>query len=176
MNNPWLVKLNQLSTSRLYWLFLAIMSFSLLASALYYQYVLEEWPCVLCIQVRLWLSLLLMISVIMALLKRSGLVLHLANLLVIVVASGLAERSYLLLGTERGFVFRNCGFDLGMPSWLALDKWLPWLYRVDASCGYTPELMFGVTMAEALMILSVALLINAVFIFLAALIKVDVHH
>lgn len=145
--------------SRLYWLALTALSLLNLVVALYYQYALNEWPCVLCIQIRLWFSLLLVVGIIGFLLRQHlwpRLLSHLASLL---VATGLAERSYMLLGTEKGFVFSDCGFDAGLPPWLALEDWLPWLYRVEASCGYTPELLLGITMAEALMALSVGLLI-----------------
>lgn len=45
----------------------------------------------------------------------------------------------------------SCSFDLGLPSWLALDKWMPLIFKVQTTCGYTPELAFGVSMAEVLL-------------------------
>ena len=71
-----------------------------------------------------------------------------------------------------GFVFSDCGFDLGLPAWLAIEEWLPWLFRVEASCGYTPELIFGITMAEALMVLSVLLLLVSFCVFLVYLFNI----
>lgn len=147
------------ASSGLYWLALSAFSLLNLVVALYYQYALNEWPCVLCIQIRLWFSVLLLIGIIGFFLRHYpwlGLLSHLASLL---VALGLVERSYMLLGTEKGFVFSDCGFDAGLPAWLALEDWLPWLYRVETSCGYTPELLLGLTMAEALMALSLVLLV-----------------
>jgi disulfide bond formation protein DsbB len=84
-----------------------------------------------------------------------------AHVLTVFIAASLLERSYQLLGTERGFVFGDCGFDLGLPSWLALDTWFPALFRVEASCGYTPELVFGITMAEALIVFSAAFVLTS---------------
>lgn len=147
------------ASNGLYWLALSVFSLLNLVVALYYQYALDEWPCVLCIQIRLWFSVLLLIGIIGFFLRHypwPRLLSHLASLL---VTLGLVERSYMLLGTEKGFVFSDCGFDTGLPAWLALESWLPWLYRVEASCGYTPELLLGITMAEALMTLSAGLLI-----------------
>ena len=89
---------------------------------------------------------------------------------VVLVALGLTERSYQLLGTERGFVFGDCGFELGLPAWFAIDQWLPSVYYVQTSCGYTPEIIFGITMAESLMLFSVALLLVSVGVFLASLV------
>ncbi len=153
--------------SGLYWLALIAFSLLNLIVALYYQYALNEWPCVLCIQIRLWFSVLLVVGIVGFFLRHRAwprLLSHLASLL---VATGLSERSYMLLGTEKGFVFSDCGFDAGLPTWLALEDWLPWLYRVEASCGYTPELLLGITMAEALMALSAALLILTLLMSMA---------
>ena len=126
---------------------------------MYFQYIREEPPCLMCIQVRLLLSLLIFIAVFGLLSRRHPLMNVLANISTVLVALSMSERAYQLLGTERGFVFSDCGFDLGLPAWLALDEWLPWLFRVQTTCGYTPEIVFGITIAESLMVLSILLLV-----------------
>lgn len=88
------------------------------------------------------------------------------------VATGLTERSYQLLGTERGFVFGDCGFNAGLPAWFAIEDWLPWMYRVETSCGYTPEILFGVTMAEVLMLISVSFLIISCSMAIASVLRI----
>jgi len=93
-----------------------------------------------------------------------------ANLFTVLIAVALTERAYLLLGTERGFIFSDCGFDLGLPAWLPLDEWLPWLYRVETLCGYTPEIAFGITMAEMLIVMFGALLLVSFAVFLASIV------
>ena len=165
--------LNITAHSRWYWLYLIVIGTSLLIAALIFQHVLEEMPCVACIQVRLWISLLLLIALFGLFTCRTRWLNVFANLAVVGTAVALTERSYLLLGTERGFIFADCGFSLGLPGWFAIDDWLPWLYRIETSCGYTPELIFGITMAEALMVLSVCLLLTSVFTSLASLIISD---
>jgi len=169
--NHFIKKLQSISKSHWYWLFYIIAGLNLLASALYFQYFLDEPPCVVCIQIRLWFSLLIIISIV-ALFTRSNRVLNsITNLSALFVAIGLTERSYLLLGTERGFIFSDCGFNLGLPTWFSIDAWLPWVYRVETSCGYTPEILFGVTMAEMLMAMSVALLTVTTAVFVANLLR-----
>jgi disulfide bond formation protein DsbB len=130
-----------------------------MAAAMYFQYIREEPPCLMCIQVRILLSVLIFIAVIGLLTRRHPLINVLANISTVLVAVTMSERAYQLLGTERGFVFSDCGFDLGLPAWLALDEWLPWLFRVQTTCGYTPEIVFGITIAESLMVLSILLLV-----------------
>ncbi len=157
--NPW------------YWSLLIAGSLLLLATALFYQYGFDELPCLVCIQVRLLVSLLVIVSIVGLLsrhIKAMNLVLHLS---VVLIWAAMAERSYLLLGTERGFIFADCGFDLGLPSWFAIEQWLPWLYRVETTCGYTPEIIFGITMAEALIVLSGLLLIISLSVFIAYIIS-----
>lgn len=52
------------ASSGVYWLALAFFSLLNLVVALYYQYALNEWPCVLCIHIRLWFSVLLLLGII----------------------------------------------------------------------------------------------------------------
>jgi disulfide bond formation protein DsbB len=161
--------LKNISDSRWYWLFYIAGSLSLLTAALYFQFVRDELPCLMCIQVRLLFSLLIIVSLTGLLFRGNRVVSVIAHLSVVLVAAGLTERSYQLLGTERGFVFGDCGFSLGLPDWFMIEEWLPWLYRVETSCGYTPEVIFGITMAEALMVISVVLLLTSLSVFIAYL-------
>ncbi len=164
-------QLSNISHSPWYWLVYIVSGLTLLAAALYYQHVLDLPPCLLCIQVRLWISLLVIASFAGLLTRSNSAMNAVAHLSIMMIAVALIERSYQLLGTERGFVFGDCGFDLGMPAWFAIEEWLPWLYRVETSCGYTPEIIFGITMAEAMMALSVLLLPVSFCVFLASFVS-----
>lgn len=156
-------KVSGLVSGKSYWLALIIFSFALEFSALFYQYVLDYLPCVLCIHVRIYLLGLILVALFALLASRLKFSYIVANILTIFLFAGFTERSYQLLGTERGFVFGDCNMELGVPAWMALDKWLPSVFKVHEACGYTPELLFGITMAEALMVLSVLLVLISVF-------------
>ena len=143
-------QLNKIAHSHWYWLMFIVGGLSLLGIALVYQYAFDEPPCVMCIQVRLWIMLLVIVSFIGLLTRQNRLMNAIAHVSTVVIAIGLVERSYQLLGTERGFVTGDCSFDLGLPVWFAVEKWLPWMFRVETTCGYTPEVLFGITMAEGL--------------------------
>lgn len=158
----------RIAHSSWFWILTIIAGLALLVVALSYQYILDELPCVLCIQIRLWISLLIVISIFALLIRRYRVLNSVAHLCVFLTAIALTERSYQLLGTERGFLFGDCGFTSGLPMWFAIEEWLPWLYRIETSCGYTPEIVFGITMAEALMVLSVFLLVFSFFVTLAS--------
>jgi disulfide bond formation protein DsbB len=161
-------KLARVGNSRLYWLAVALIGISFEAVGLYYQHVLEQMPCVLCIHVRLWLTALIIVALLAQLQLRLRFKPIPVHLLTVVIAAGLLERSYQLLGTERGFVVGECGFDLGLPAWFTPDAWYPSLFEVQASCGYTPELLFGVTMAQALIVVSANFVIITVTMLVAA--------
>ncbi len=152
-------QLNIFTNSRWYWLIYIAGGITLLAIALFHQHVLDELPCVMCIHVRLWVTLFVIISLIGLLTRHSRVMNSIVHVSIVVIAAALVERSYQLLGVERGFVTGSCNFDLGLPAWFVVEKWLPWLYRAETTCGYTPEVLFGITMAEGLMILSVGLLL-----------------
>jgi len=161
--------LANIGKNSLYWLALALIGLSFEAVALFYQYVLEELPCVMCIQVRLWVMALILVALLVLVLRRLRLIPVAGHLLTVVIAAGLLERSYQLLGTERGFVFGECGFALGLPDWFTPDQWFPLLFEVQTSCGYTPELLFGITMAEALIVASAVFVLVSFTMTVAAI-------
>ena len=94
-------QLNYLAQSKWYWLSYMTAGLALLAAALFYQYVLEEPPCVTCIQVRLWIALFVFVCFAGFLWSRHRVINAITQLSVILIAGALIERSYLLLGTER---------------------------------------------------------------------------
>ena len=150
-----------------YWLLLAGLSLLLIAVALLYQYVLDEPPCVVCIHVRIGVLLVFLLAVTGWLLRTHNRLAAVVHLALAAVAAVMLERSWELFGTERGFIIGSCDFDLGLPAGLALDQWLPAVFEVQTTCGYTPVLLFGITMAEALLFVFALLL--AVSLVLAAL-------
>ncbi|MFT5658312.1 MAG: disulfide bond formation protein DsbB [Gammaproteobacteria bacterium] len=142
----------------LYWIGLILLGLSMEAVALYYQYVLEEWPCVLCIHIRIWVAGFILVAVLALLLNRlkgATTVFHFLNSLVML---GFVERSWQALAVERGWVFGNCNMDAGLPDWFQLNQWLPAMFEVKAACGYTPLVFLNTSMAEILMLASVLLL------------------
>lgn len=151
-------KLHGMARSRSYWLALIALDATLLVIALLYQYAWDEAPCVVCIHVRLLVSGGILLAGMALLVRRHRLLLVTCHALNTLLLVWLLERAWLLLGTERGTIIASCAFDLGLPAWLAFDSWLPALYQVQAACGQTPELLFGITMAEALVVLSAVLL------------------
>ena len=155
-------RLYRIATGVPYWMALVLLALSMEGVALFYQYRLGYEPCVMCIQVRVWLLGLVLAGVVGLLARHQRGVQVLAQCLLVVVGAGMLERSLKLLGTERGTYEGSCGMESGLPAWFALDKWFPSVFQVQEPCGYTPELLFGITMAEALVVLSGLLLVLGV--------------
>lgn len=162
-------KFADLGRSAGYWLSVGVFALLLLAVAVFFQYGLGTEPCVLCIQVRIWVAAIALLAFPACLARQSVAVNFTAHLLVTGLYAGLLDRSRLLFGTEKGLIFADCGFDPGLPDWFALDDWFPLLFQVRDSCGETPQLLFGVTMAEALLVLSVLLVSLGLSIVLSLL-------
>jgi len=160
--------LNSAARSRWYWLMLVALGLFLEATALFYQYRLDYYPCVLCIHVRIWVLGFTLLALLALFVRRSMPLLVLAHGLNTVMMAGLFERSWKLLGIERGTLEGTCDFNSGLPPWFALDHWFPAVFEVLESCGYTPELLFGITMAESLVVLSAVLVTMSAVLTLAA--------
>ncbi len=157
-------KLFQLSKNGNYWLMLAGLCILMEMVALLYQYVLDEPPCVVCIHVRIGILAVFLLAIAGLMLRNFNSLAAIMHLGVAAVSAVMLERAWELLGTERGFIIGSCDFNLGLPDWLALDRWLPALFEVQTTCGYTPVLFFGITMAEALLFLFAVLLLSSVLL------------
>lgn len=162
--------LQRIGRSHWYWLALIVGGLAAEGVALYYQYALNRYPCELCIHVRIWVAAIVLVGVLGLVLKRSRVGLVLANVLSLIAAVGLAERSWATLATERGFSTSfACNINLNFPAWFALDQWLPALFQVQAPCGITPELLMGITMAEGLVVFSAVAIVVTGLITIASL-------
>ena len=137
--------------TRWYWVSLLLVGLALFAVALYYQYVLGDEPCQVCIHARLWVAAFTLIALFMAATPQNAALRIAANAGVLVTSVGLTERARYLYRLENGIGDGSCQFQLGMPDWFAVDRWMPWLFEVRNLCSFTPEMLFGLSMAESLM-------------------------
>ena len=160
--------ISRLSQGKLYWILLFILGISLEGGALYHQYVLDEWPCVLCIHVRIWVLGFIVLAILALLFDNNKWLnrgFHLTNS---IIMTGLVERSWQTLAVERGWVFGECDMESGLPSWFALDKWFPAVFEVQTACGYTPLIILEITLAEVLMLISSGLLLVSLAMLVAS--------
>jgi disulfide bond formation protein DsbB len=149
-------------TSRWYWIGLALLGVGMLGVALYYQYGVGDEPCQICIHSRIWVAALTLVALVMACLPNTRLLGVVGNLLLLLCAICLGERAWLLYEIENGRGDASCEFYLGFPSWFALDTWLPAVFEVRNLCSYTPEMAWGLSMAESLLVAAAGLVVIAV--------------
>ena len=152
-----MITLYRFLESRWYWLGLGSFGIAILGVALYYQYALGDEPCQVCIHARLWVVALTLIAFIMLITPQIPLLRTLGNLGVLIAGAGLYERARYLYRLENGIGDGSCQFQLGTPDWFAVDRWIPWLFEVRNLCSFTPDMLFGLSMAETLMAVGVAL-------------------
>jgi disulfide bond formation protein DsbB len=157
-----------LGKQRRYWAFLILAGLALEGGALFYQYVLGEYPCVLCIQVRMLVVAFVLLATVAIFYTESVGAMRFFHGINSLLMGWLVERSWQVLGVERGWIFGDCGMDLGLPDWFALDEWLPEVFEVQTSCGYTPIIIFDITMGECLLVISGALLIISAALFVTS--------
>ncbi len=152
-----------------FWIALIILSLSMNGLALFFQYVLEEPPCILCIHFRLLFVLITFFAIIGLLVRKNKALRIIALTGILGAFTFMTERAYQTLGTEKGFVSGECSAILNFPDWIAVDRWIPWLFQPMTSCGRTPELFFGITMAEALMAFTIVMTLLMAWSLLAAI-------
>ncbi len=151
------MRMPKLVFSRWYGALFALTGASLLVAALFYQYGLGEEPCQVCIHARLWVSLWAITGFIIFFMPQTFATRSAGHLTLLIAGVGLAERALYLYRLENGIGDGSCEFQLGMPDWFAVDRWLPWLFEVRNLCSYTPEIALGISMAEALLGIAAAL-------------------
>jgi len=161
-------RIKNISEHNFYWIFLIVVGLSMEAIALYYQYGLDEWPCVLCIHIRIWILGFISVAFLAILLNRFKPVIPILHILNSLMMVGFVERSWQTLAVERGWVFGDCNMETGLPSWFQLDQWFPALFEVKAACGYTPFMLFNISMAEVLMLISSLLLCLSILCLVAS--------
>ncbi|MEM1111375.1 MAG: disulfide bond formation protein B [Pseudomonadota bacterium] len=159
----------RLLTTRWYWLCVVAVGVALETVALYYQYVLGDEPCQVCIHVRIWVAGFTLVGLIMLVLPSTPWLTLVGQALTLACTVGLWERCKYLLDLENGKGDGACSFFLGFPDWFALDRWIPFLFEVRNLCGFTPEMPFGISMAQYLIVVSTLLAITAAAALLVTL-------
>ncbi len=162
-------KIRLSGSQKLYWIFLLVLGLSLESSSLFYQYVLGEWPCVLCIHIRIWVLGFIVVAILALLIGGNRWSMRGLHLINTGMMAGFVERSWQTLAVERGWVFGDCDMESGLPPWFALDKWFPALFEVQTACGYTPIILFDITMAEMLLAISSVLFLTSVLMLIVSI-------
>ena len=153
--------MDKLVTSRLAWLLLAFSALCLELAALYFQYGLQLDPCVLCVYERNAVALIFLAGVIgvinpnLFVLRASGYLLW---------ASGTIWGLYLTVkhsAIQMGLIegSASCDFVANYPSWIQLDKWIPWLFNPTGFCEDIQWQFLGLSMPQSMVVINTIYLI-----------------
>ena len=139
-------------TSRFFWIFGAVFLLLMESIALYFQYALDLDPCALCVQIRAWILGALIISIFTSFVCNRFVWRWIGLTLTTVLLSGGLYTSWYSWGVEKGEIISGCSFGAGFPSFMPLDEWIPLIFAAPGICGQSPEMWFGLSMNEGLLI------------------------
>lgn len=155
-----------------FWLSIFLLCVALEGAALFYQHVLNILPCEICIYVRVWLAAIALLALLACFLVRWRVAVALIGVLASALSVGLAMETWRLIEIEYELGSGSaCSFFANFPAWAPLDKWMPGLFEVQELCQATPSVIFGITMAEGLILVSVAFIIVFALSSLGAVIR-----
>lgn len=142
----------KLSESKFFWLLGIAYLLSMEGIALYFHYALEYYPCALCVQIRAWIAGTIILATLSAFLRKHFWLRWSGLTLTTLLLGGALYTSWVSWGVEKGTIVSSCTMGAGFPTFMPLDQWIPWLFRADGFCGQSPEMWFGLSMNETLML------------------------
>lgn len=157
--------LTRFAQSRVAWITLFSSALVLESCALYFQYVMQLTPCVMCIYQRLALFGVLFAGALGCIGYRYRLV-RLLNIILwgVSAAWGLKLAIELVDMQTNPSPFSTCSFLPEFPTWMPLHEWLPSVFMPTGMCTDIPWQLFGVTMGQWMIVaFSVYLLALAIF-------------
>ena len=144
--------LYMLSQSAYFWLAGIIYLIVMESIALYYQYVLQFYPCALCVQVRAWVVGAILSSAISVYFRSNFWIRFVGLSFTLVFIGGGFYTSYYAWGVENGTVISTCSMGAGFPGFMPLDEWIPFFFGANGPCGQSPDMWLGLSMVESLLI------------------------
>ena len=140
---------------------LALSALCLELIALYFQYVMQLDPCVLCVYERNAMALIFLGGVIgvtnpnIAVLRGSGYLLW---------AGGTIWGLYLPIlhsGIQMGLIkdSASCDFMASYPAWMQLDQWIPWLFYPTGYCEDIQWQFLGLSMPQVMLFVNLIYLV-----------------
>jgi len=147
---------------------LALSALGLELAALYFQYYLHLEPCVLCVYERGSVALIFLAGVVgcinpkLLLLRLSGYLTWAAGSICGLYLS--VKHSGIQMGLIRD---ASCEFVANYPSWMPLDRWVPWLFNPTGYCEEIQWQFLGLSMPQSMVIINVIYLIILVSVLVA---------
>ncbi|SLM63384.1 MULTISPECIES: disulfide bond formation protein DsbB [Dickeya] len=159
--------LNRCSRGRGAWLLMAFTALIFELVALYFQYVMNLKPCVLCIYQRTALYGVMLAGLVGAMAPASILRYAAIGLWIYSAWEGLAlaiKHTNIQLHPSP---FVTCDFFASFPSWLPLDKWLPAIFTATGDCAERQWSFMKLEMPQWMIVIFGAYLLVAALVLIA---------
>jgi len=119
------------------WLLLAISAFGLEASALYFQYIMDLKPCIMCVYQRLAIAAIFFAGVLGYIAPKVLLIRLLGFGLwgVGAIWGLIIALEHVEMQSAAMSLFFTCDFIPNFPTWAPLHEWLPFLFEASGDCG-----------------------------------------
>lgn len=132
------------------WITLSVSAFVLFGAALYFQHVMNLQPCVMCIEERMLMLSLALISL-LPIIKPTFTPLRILGYLGVMFISYIGfdlAQEHVVIQKGEELIFAGCSIFPRVPEWLPLHQWLPSLFMPTGNCGDISWTFAGHSMVE----------------------------
>jgi disulfide bond formation protein DsbB len=142
--------LSNLSTNNKAWLLLAISALGLELVALFFQYVMDLAPCIMCVYQRLAIAAILLAGLI----GFAGSQYLIARVIAYALwGTGaiwglIIALEHIEMQANSGSLFFSCEIIPNFPSWAPLHQWLPSIFEATGDCGEISWQLLGYSMPQ----------------------------
>ena len=142
--------LSKITITRPAWLLLTISALALEATALFFQYVMNLEPCIMCVYQRLAILAIIIAGAIGSL----GYQYSIARLSAFILwGTGaiwglLIAAEHIEMQSNNSSLFFSCDIIPNFPSWAPLHEWIPVLFEVTGDCGEISWQFLGFSMPQ----------------------------
>jgi disulfide bond formation protein DsbB len=164
--------LSNLTTSSKSWLLLALSALALEFCALFFQYVMDLAPCIMCVYQRVAIGAIITAGLI----GFSGCQFLIARLLSFILwGTGAIWGLFIALEhvemqANSGSLFFSCEFVPNFPTWAPLHEWIPFLFEATGDCGDISWQFLGYSMPQWMIVVYGVYTISFAIIILSRLI------
>ena len=163
-----LKEIDEITRQKPIWIFLLITALGLELSALFFQYVLELKPCIMCIYQRLAIigvsaSALLPVVFFNAITRALGY----AGWLVSSVWGVVIALEHVEIQSGDGGGFYSCDIVPNFPQWMPLHEWVPFLFEATGDCSEIVWQFAGASMPK------IMVFVFSCFILVCALVLIN---
>ena len=142
--------LSELTTNAKAWLLLSVSALALELSALFFQYVMDLAPCIMCVYQRvaicgIFLAGLIGFAGCRFLISR---IIAYGLWAVGAIWGLLIALDHVEVQNNAGSLFFSCDFFPNFPTWAPLHEWIPFLFEATGDCGKINWQFLGYSMPQ----------------------------